>query len=437
MTVLGNAVAAVKAALPMPRGGQHGPAFWNWTQASNLGITGNGLPGERDYRQLVGDGSNNSIVVASIGWIATQFAEPRPVLTRDLPTGVVPEVIRRHPAVDLLRRPTWDPTTRRAAYGGGTLRSAMVTSYWLDANAYALKVRDERDLRVKQLWYCPHWMIEPMRDKDGTTVYEYRPFGFGSTPIILAASEVWHVRMGIDPSNPLKGWNRLKAILREVYTDEQAARFTASMLKNRGMPGVILAPSKETTKGIPEGERLLMKAKYESEFGGDKVGGLMVFGQPTSLTEFGFSPQQMELGNLRDIPEERITAITMVPAAVVGFGTGLQGAKVGATLREYREQAWENNLIPTCRVFAEEYTGQVLPDFLADADLLTHETAFDLSDVGALQDLTLKKAEVAARLVSGGIAQRNEGRARVGLPPVEGGDTFTPQPGVAGDAPKP
>ena len=430
MGIARDAVAALKG-IVLPTGQGRRSVFWGSTGAPVFfGRTG--LPDERDYEQLVGDGSHSSLIAATIGWIADQFPEPRPVLTTEGPAGI-PQIVPGTPAAELLRRPTWDPKARRSWYSGAVLSMGMVTSYWIDGNAYALKRRDPGG-RVIQLWYCPHWMLEPIGSKTGGYIdhYDYFPTG-GGTPVPLAPSEIWHVRQGIDPNNPLKGWSRLKTVLREVYTDEQAARFAASMMKNRGMPGVILAPAKDSKMPVKKEDRDALKAQYIQEFGGDNVGGVKFFGQPTELQEFGFSPEQLQLGDLRNVPEERVTSITHVPGEVVGFGSGSQSAKLAGTIRERREQAWENNIIPTLRIFAEEYDGQVLPDFLPDADLMRFSLAFDLRNVGALQDLELKKAEIAARLVSSGLAWRNEGRARVGYPPVPGGDTFAPQPGVQGD----
>src|SRR5260370_3396111 len=103
--------------------------------------------------------------------------------------------------------------------------------------------------------------------------------------------------------------------------------------------------------------------------------------KPTNIVQFGFSAGEMGLGAIRDIPEERVTAVLGIPAAVVGFGTGLQTAKVGATMSELRDQAYENCIIPTQRLVADELSVQMLPDFATPAELARLEVAFDLSKV--------------------------------------------------------
>lgn len=431
MGILGDAIATLKAVLP--GGAGRGPIFWNW--GDTFWPHSVGLAEEQDYSRLVGDGTGSTLVASVLGWIARAFQNPPPVVTEDDPSGIR-IIVPRHPAAELLRRPTWDPRLRRSWYSGALLRAALVLSYWVDGNAYALKVRD-RLLRVVQLWYVPHWMIEPRGAIDGSTFlthYDYTPAG---TTLRLDPSEIWHIRQGIDPRNPLKGWSGLKTALREIYTDEKAAHFAAALLKNGARPGVILAPRNDSKKTIAKEDRDAIKVQFIQDFGGDNIGAPMVFGQPTELTEFGFSPEQLKLGDIRDVPEERLTAITGIPAAVVGFGTGLQGVKVGATLREYREQAWDNSIIPTLQLFAEEYDGQVLPDFVGDRDLVRLQTGWDLRDVRALLDTELAKAKVAGELTGRGLLSRDEGRGRVGHRPIGGplGEAFLTQPGVEGEEP--
>ena len=51
-----------------------------------------------------------------------------------------------------------------------------------------------------------------------------------------------HFRDGIDPENPLIGISKLRTLLREIYTDERAAQWVASLLTKQAVPGLIIAP---------------------------------------------------------------------------------------------------------------------------------------------------------------------------------------------------
>jgi hypothetical protein len=72
-------------------------------------------------------------------------------------------------------------------------------------------------------------------------------------------------------------------------------------------------------------------------------------GAPTDVTPYGFNPQQMNMSEARDVAEERVCACIGIPAAVVGFGAGLQTAKVGATMEELFKTAWRNGVLPVAR----------------------------------------------------------------------------------------
>src|SRR3546814_2618913 len=69
----------------------------------------------------------------------------------------------------------------------------------------------------------------------------------------------------------------------------------------------------------------------------------------------------MDTGGARDVAEERVCALLGIPAAVVGFGAGLQQTKVGATMQQMSKQAWENGVLPFCRLAADELKRSLLP----------------------------------------------------------------------------
>src|SRR3546814_12138577 len=75
----------------------------------------------------------------------------------------------------------------------------------------------------------------------------------------------------------------------------------------------------------------------------------------------------MDLSAARDVAEERVCALLGIPAAVVGFGAGLQTAKVGATMGELRTLAWTNGVLPSARSLAGELD-RSFAEMMEDAD---------------------------------------------------------------------
>jgi hypothetical protein len=133
-----------------------------------------------------------------------------------------------------------------------------------------------------------------------------------------------------------------------------------------------------------------------------------------------FSPEKMNLKDMRRVPEERITATLGIPAIVVGLGAGLDRSTF-ANYAEARESAYESFIIPNQRRFAADLKSQLLPDF---GDTAGVAIQFDTSGVRVLQEDENAKAQRWINLVNGGLAMVSEGRNAVGLPVEPEHDVF-------------
>lgn len=366
-----------------------------------------------DYAREVGDGSRNSIVAACVLWICRTFPEA-PVRVCAVNADGEDQPIDNHPLKLLLDTPN-------PYYPGELLWSATLADRTITGNAYWLKIRSSVG-RVIELWWVPSTMMEPKWPDDGSQFishYEYTP---GTVPIRIEARDVVHFRyQTFDPRNMRKGMSPITSLVREIFTDDEAANYTASMLRNVGVPPVVIAPKDDASPSQEEIQQV--KTNYQEITTGDRRGQALVMSGPTTVTTLGFNPQQMDVRNLRQVPEERISALLGIPAAVVGLGTGLDNTKVGATMSEMREQAYESNIIPTQRLMAAELRTQLLKDF---GDVRRLKLDFDLGQVRVLQaDENDLHDRARKDLVAGGI-MLNEFRQMIGLDPLSGaeGDSF-------------
>lgn len=338
-----------------------------------------------DYRAEIGDGQRSNVVMAPVLWMARTFPEA--------PIGVgetAEEIDTEHSMCALIRRPN-------GFYSGTVLWMASVISLTTDGNGYWIKIRNGQRKPI-QLWYAPHWTMEPQSPDDGSefiTGYRYSP---GRGAYSLEVEDVVHLRYGMDPENPRKGLSPLKSLFREIFTDEEASAFTATMLRNAGVPGLVISPSEENGEIISRDKRAIKKW-FREKFGADRRGEPLVASGKMDVRQFGFSPEEMNLARLRQIPEERVAAVLGIPAAVVGFGTGLEQTKVGATMKELREMAYESCIIPMQRIIADQIEQQLYPDFAVRDGL---HVAFDLSRVRILQEDQNRLAERYDRMVQGG-----------------------------------
>lgn len=364
-----------------------------------------------DFRREVGDGMGSATVMAPLLWIMRSFPEAPPIVHRVLDDGQLQHAVG-HPLVSLLRRPN--------RHLSGSLQwMATMASFFVAGNAYWIKVRDQQG-RVVELWWAPDWTMTPVGSDDGSeflTHYEYRP---GSQRVNLHPDDVVHFRYGLDPRNPRLGLSPLASVLREVFTDDEAANFTAALLRNMGVPGLLVAP--EQGDYSPSSDEVDETKTYMRQmFTGDRRGEPLVMTGPTKVTQFGFSPEQLNLKELRRIPEERVTAVLGVPAIVAGLGAGLDRSTFTNT-GEAREMAYESCIIPAQRLIGEELRHQLAGDFEPDVERV--EVGFDLTKVRVLAEDEERMARRWDLMVKGGWVTVGEGRRAVGLPVDETHDVF-------------
>jgi HK97 family phage portal protein len=320
-------------------------------------------------------------------------------------------------------KPAWEHSADHAAeilldepnpfYDGDILLQATIASFAPCGNAFWKKIRNSEG-QVIQLWYLPHWLVKPKYPTDGSRYidhYEYRS-GIGE-PEKIATRDIVHFRFGLDPRDPRMGLGPLGTILREVMTDEEASVFSAAILHNMGVPGLVLSPKDKTARPSPTDVDETKKYMQSQEFRGSGRGTALVFGTPMEIAQFGFDPNKLMLGSLRDISEERVCASLGLPAAVVGFGSGMQSTKVGATMRELVKMSWVGCLSPLTKSLAKQGTRQLLPDFVSQRRRF--RIRFDTSEVSGFQEDENQLTDRVVKVTQGGILRVDRAQAALGL----------------------
>ncbi len=361
-----------------------------------------------DHKKLaeLGDGTGNSAVIACLSVLATSFAEPGLlVATRNAEGDYAQDM--NHPMARLFRKPNPYMTQQ-------LLANYIVTSLNANGDAFIYKNRNQRGQVVELVPLMPHLVEAKGNENELITHFDYQPQGGmqGEDSVKIEKKDMIHLRQAVDPNNMRRGLAPLRGVLREIAGDEAAGQYTAALLHNMAVPGVILSPRDDQMGGPTREEAEAIADMYKQKFGGKNRGAPMVLSGAMNVEIVSFSPDQMKLAELRRIPEERVSAVLGVPAILAGLGAGLDSATYSNT-KELREFFTESKLVPMWNMVAQDLTHQLLrPEF----DSSDNEYAeFDISNVRALADDKDNLYKRMNTAVQGGWVTIGEARKVVGL----------------------
>ena len=330
----------------------------------------------------------NRVVAAAVGWVAEQIASTPVVLERTDARGNQ-ERVDDHDILDAINMVNDDMSWREL----------LTVSAWdicTDGKgmAFWLKVRNERG-RVIGLEYLPARNVEvkPRRVRtDGgeqRMVIEYRYSPDGMLPVAHPPENIVRLRLAPDPLDPKLGIPPLRSVASEILVDDESSRFTAYLLRNRGIPGLIGSP--------PEGVGVIAKevadeaeAHLNSRTTGSGRGRSIIFRAAMRLDQMGFNPDEMDLSALRNVTEESVCAVLGISPLVLALGAGNEQSRVGAATREIFLHAWLNGILPKQGAIMEQINRQLLPDFEPDGG---YALRFDHSGVLALQEDENRRAD--------------------------------------------
>lgn len=352
------------------------------------------------------DPLRNSAVMACCWWGIRNFPEAPLEVWKADPLGD-DAIVPMHPASDLVRSPN-------PYYGYTTMAKMFALDAILEGNSYILIVRDSLR-RPCELWYEFPVNMEPRRDPGSDNLIDYYDRKVGVKTEGWDVADVIHVRYGplSTDSDMMKSIAPFQSLLLETLTLSEATLYIRYMLQNMGIVSVILSPAGDN-QVITEDIADDIEEKFQAKVTGKNRGKPLVFRKPIKVDATGPSPADMAIDKLIAIPEQRICAVIGIPRAVAGVGGGSESAfGNGGELKQLRESATEEWIIPTQRDVAEAFTHQFLmPEY--NALKAGIHFAYNLKNVRCLQE---DQDKLWTRIVSAYSAQlisQQEGRTALG-----------------------
>lgn len=370
-----------------------------------------------DYRHEVGQLDLNSLAMAVVNFTATRIPEAKPSVVRTTKTGDQ-EVDFQHPVARLIRRP--NPRHIWANYAG-----LCSMGWWFSGNVFILKVRAISG-EVVELWLLPHFLVEPRWPGDGRSpevpkdrnndpfLSHYQHTPPGKAPVLYPASDVIHLKRGVDPYRPRLGLGAFESLYKELYGDDAMALFTASIMRNMGIQVPVISPKDESVT-INATNAAAMKEGWIQKTTGERAGEPVILTEPVTVEKFGFHPSELDLARLRLHPESRVCAVCQISPAALQVMVGIQNGTSYASSEQARQQGYEEVIIPIQSVWAEEFTHQLLSEF---DDSEGAEFVFDTTNVRVLQEDQDAKVERESTIFKAGGSTLDQYLTAVGKKPV-------------------
>jgi HK97 family phage portal protein len=237
--------------------------------------------------------------------------------------------------------------------------------------------------------------------------YQYAPGRYEA----IAPQNVVHFKLGLADHDHRLGCSPLQRLVRQVATDDEATRFTQTLLTNYAVPGLVyFAGEKDGPMTQQKADEL--KARITAVFTGEGRGRVGVASPGADMKQYGFSPQEMDLKVLHRLPEERIAAVLGVPPGVAGLGAGLD-RQIYNNYREARDAFFEQKILPAYQFDAARVDASLLPDFTSQKRVFCRFDTAQLPELAEDQDK--KFARVTALLTAGGLTL-NQAQLELGLP---------------------
>jgi len=286
-----------------------------------------------------------------------------------------------------------------------------VTSKLRAGNAYILKERDRRGLVVAMYVLDPQ-LCFPLVAPSGDVYYRLGPDDLAGLPEQVPAapaSEIIHDRMNC-LFHPLVGLSPMfasgLAATQGLKIQANSAQFFANMSRPSG---ILTAPHQikdETAKRL--------KAEWESNFSGDKIGKVAVLGDGLAYQAMSVDADKAQMTAQLKASAEMVCSTFHVPAFKIGAGTIPAGQKVEDLNQIYYADCLQA-LMDAIQTLLSFGLGLDTPK-----EGTQYGVRFDLDDLLKMDSATL--TGVLKEQAGAGLILLDEGRERLNLGPMPGGD---------------
>lgn len=297
---------------------------------------------EYDYQREAGAPWENSVYWAALRWIANNYQQAEPCVYKRVKGQPAPVVNHDHPYARLMNDPNPD-------YDGGTLAWAIVNSLLCAGRCYMM-VDTTRVGIPRAMYWIPWWQVVPRWPSDGTRFISHYDYVVNGKVFAVPREQMVDLRMGMNPFNYRIGLSGVAAVLPQICTINESARFMAAITRNPAVFSALFSP--EGVVSINPDVQEKLKAQLREYGMGENRGGVIVPTVPLKVTKLAWSPEEMALDTVLKMPEAHICAALGVSTIVLNLTAGERRdtfANKASAIRESYENGVEPLQMLVCR----------------------------------------------------------------------------------------
>lgn len=291
---------------------------------------------------------------------------------------------------------------------GIQFRECWALSKLSTGNTYVLLKRDRSDV-VREMFVLDPTRVAPLVSDDGRVFYQLASDNLSGieAQVTVPASEIIHDRWNC-LYHPLVGLSPLYAAGLVATQSLNIQQDSTAFFGNRSMPGgILVAPGK-----IGDDTATRLKTDWDTNFGGANKGKVAVLGDGLKFEPMRINATDAQVVEQLKWSSERICATYHVPPYKIGLGSMPAGLNVQALNVEYYSQALQG-LIESAEACLDEGLGLGIEGATKRLGV-----EFQVGDLLRMDALT--QMEVIDK--GKNTLTPNEGRKRINLPPVPGGN---------------
>ena len=350
--------------------------------------------------------ASQSNLQAVVGFLADSVAQlPLKVYVRNGET----ERVRDRNSV--AAKTLWKPNSNQTEY---EFINALMVEYLLNGTAIVWHLPDPYSESGHQLRILPHAWIT---DSESDTAYSYKSItvkAWGSAPAVKVPAEDFTQFKMYCPGKP-GSYQSPVSSLRTILTEQiQADKFRTQIWRSSGRFNAYITRPKDVAAWDDETKKKWVEAFREGwSANGGNAGKIPLLEDGMEIKPYQFNSEDAQYAETKQLSREDVAAAYHVNPSLIWHTT----TQTYASAKDNARALYADCLGPTIQMLQQRINSFLLPMLGADPDTYV---VFDLSE--KLKGSFEERASILQSAVGGPYMTRNEARADMDLPPIDGGD---------------